>query len=106
MEVQLDRLFAYFEGRRRVNSNILPYGYRHEARRMCDRDHEHRPVREDDRDRISRGGPGRSICDRPRRHIGGFRLTVARPRLAEERLPNGDDATGDSENLSFTKTLA
>ncbi len=63
-----------------LTANALPDGDRNGARRMCDRDHEYRSVRKDDGDRIPRGGPGRSICDRSRREIGGFRLTIARPR--------------------------
>ena len=59
-----------------LTSDVLPDGDRHGARRMCDREHQYRSVREDDRDRIPRRGPGRSICARPRREIGDFRLTV------------------------------
>ena len=61
MEVQLARLCADPEGRRRIASNALPDGDRHGTWRMCDRQHQYRSVCEDDRDRIPRRGPGRSV---------------------------------------------
>ena len=66
MEVQLDRLCARFEGCRRPDANALPDGDRYGARRLCDRQRQHRSVRADDRDRIPRRGPGRPICPWPR----------------------------------------
>ena len=79
MEVQLARLCAHPEGRRRIDSDALPDGDRHGARRMRDREHQYRSVREDDRDRIPRRGPGRSIC--------------AWSRHATGRLPTDCDVT-------------
>src|SRR4029077_8198427 len=49
---------------------------------MCGWDHEYRSVRKDVGSRIPRRGTSRSICDRSRREIGSFRLTIARPRGA------------------------
>ena len=70
MEIQLDRLCAHSEGRRRVDANALPDGDRYGARRMCDRHHQYRSVRENDGGRIPRRGPGRSICTWSRRRTG------------------------------------
>ena len=74
MEIQLARLCAHPEGRRRVDSDALPDGDRHGTWRVRDREHQYRSVREDDRDRIPRRGPGRSIRAWSRHATGGFRM--------------------------------
>src|SRR5712692_7275550 len=51
---------------------------------MCDRERQHRSVREDDGDRIPRRGPGRSICDWSRDETGVLR--VARMGIDEDRI--------------------
>src|SRR3984885_4438172 len=105
MEVQLDRLCARSEGRRCTNANALLDGDRHGPRRMCDRDHEYRSVRKDDGSRIPRRGTSRSICDRSRRKIGSFRLTMHGARgawatrqmtMARPKSAGGQQLTCDS----------
>src|SRR3954471_15950462 len=102
MEVQLARLCAHPEGCRRADSDALPDGDRHGARRMRDRHRQYRSVRKDDGNRIPRrrsGGPVRARSRRaagdgrlslPRRQVEGLRYALARgPVYVINSIRNG-----------------
>ena len=60
-----------------LTSDALSDGNRHGTRRVRDREHQHRSVRQDDRDRIPCGRSGRSIRAWSRQAIAAFRMSVA-----------------------------
>ena len=48
VEIQFDRLCAHSQGRRRLDANVLRHGDRYGSRRLRDRHHQYRAVREND----------------------------------------------------------